>query len=151
MEHLLWRSILQGQHNPLSSAFLSIATRRLQAFEESVVAQVNGVLALSEGDASAFRHMFRSARVKVVAIGVPSRNFEPLDSEGLLVAGLGGGCFGLPKPVPSALRSPPFMQRNSRENPAGDGPAAGGHLDVQGLGTHPCASGHPFPPRGRSG
>ena len=77
VEHLLWRSILQGPHNPLSRAFLSIATRRLQAFEESVVAQVDGVLTLSEEDASAFRQMARSAHVEAVPIGVPSRYFEP--------------------------------------------------------------------------
>ncbi len=54
VENSLWMRILRNKRNPLVKMYLLIATNRLAKFEKKMAGKVDGIIAISEGDARTF-------------------------------------------------------------------------------------------------
>jgi glycosyltransferase involved in cell wall biosynthesis len=68
VESNIWLEFLKGVRDPLKRGWLRVASKRLLKYEQAMSAQVDGILAISPGDAEAFRKF---------APGIPLQTVPP--------------------------------------------------------------------------
>lgn len=75
VEHQLWQSNLLSVKNPVLKFLLSVATKRLENFENNIIVQVDGIMPLSPNDAEYFRQNAVRVPVAMVPIGIDPGRF----------------------------------------------------------------------------
>ena len=65
IEHLIWQRISAETKNPVKKWYLSHLARTLKNYEQKTVAEVDGILAISPGDAEYFESIMRNRKSKI--------------------------------------------------------------------------------------
>lgn len=81
VESDIWSEYLKCVRNPLKRGWLRIASERLLRYEREVAAQVDGILAISPGDAGAFREFAPGIPVQEVPPGFDPGIVKKTDPE----------------------------------------------------------------------
>ena len=79
IEYVIWQRYLKNVGNPLKKIILKIATGRLKKFEQSVVADLDGIIALTKEDAGLFNSFPGSTPAIIVPMGYDYDNIKGYD------------------------------------------------------------------------
>lgn len=72
IEHLIWFRLAHAANNPFKKRYLQLLARRLEAFENKVIHDVDGLVAISENDRQYFSNKGFSGPSVVIPAGMPS-------------------------------------------------------------------------------
>lgn len=79
VENQLWSNYLSKINNPFEKMFVSLATKRLTLFEKKTIKLVDGIVALSEEDATYFKNENSTIAIIAVPVGININKF-PINS-----------------------------------------------------------------------
>ena len=79
VEHIIWKRYLVNIRNPLKRLFLQRATERLKRFEQSVIEELDGIIALTKEDADLFSSFINNVPVVIVPLGYDYEKIEKYD------------------------------------------------------------------------
>lgn len=91
VEHIIWQRITENTDNPVKKAYLKHLTKTLKNYETTVAHDYDGIVAITETDASFFRSVLeinpaepgsiRSERVIAIPFGVDLSRFPDSDTD----------------------------------------------------------------------
>jgi polysaccharide biosynthesis protein PslH len=81
VENKVWSRFLEKQFNPFTRTYLRITTRRLEKFEKIMAGKVDGIIAISPGDAETFRNYAPQTAVTNIPIGFNFKDTEFYDPD----------------------------------------------------------------------
>ncbi len=76
VEHEVWERVANTMQNPLKAQYLRFMNRRLQRFELSALADFDGIVAITERDAEAFRGFGYTGRQVVAPVGLDCKDYD---------------------------------------------------------------------------
>lgn len=79
VESQVWMRYAEGVLNPVKRKYLKIITERLMKFEKDVTSSVDGIIAISPGDALTFKKWAPEVPVETIPVGIDFRRYEKYD------------------------------------------------------------------------
>lgn len=79
VEFIIWERYIKNVKNPLKKAILKIATDRLKKYEQTVIADLDGIIALTKEDADLFRSFSDKPQVLIIPMGYDYENIKKYD------------------------------------------------------------------------
>ncbi|MFM2267907.1 MAG: hypothetical protein RL757_1348, partial [Bacteroidota bacterium] len=76
VEHEVWERVANTMQNPLKAQYLRLMNRRLRRFELSALADFDGIVAITERDAEAFRGFGYAGRQVVAPVGLDCKDYD---------------------------------------------------------------------------
>jgi glycosyltransferase involved in cell wall biosynthesis len=77
VESIIWRRHFERANNPVRKAYFHLQYRRMGVFECDICRRAGHIIAVSEADSEAMRHLFGVERVSSVPTGVDIEYFNP--------------------------------------------------------------------------
>lgn len=77
VEHVIWDRYVETERRPWRRVYARLQAKRVREFERQSIAEYDGVLAISPGDADRLRRLQPTARVHLVPAGVERRDPLP--------------------------------------------------------------------------
>jgi len=79
VEFIIWERYIKNVKNPFKKAILKIATERLKNYEQTVVADLDGIIALTKEDAALFKSFSDKPQIIIVPMGYDYENIKKYD------------------------------------------------------------------------
>lgn len=79
VEYIIWERYIKNVRNPFKKAFLKIATKRLKNYEQTVVADLDGIIALTKEDADLFKSFSNKTPIIIVPMGYDYETIKKYD------------------------------------------------------------------------
>lgn len=79
VEYIIWERYIKGLRNPFKKVMLKIATKRLKKFEQTVTADLDGILVLTKEDADVFGSFSNKIPINIVPMGYDYEKIKNYD------------------------------------------------------------------------
>lgn len=79
VEYIIWERYIKNVRNPFKKVILKIATERLKKYEQTVIGDLDGIIALTKEDASLFRLFSKKPPISIVPMGYDYETIKSYD------------------------------------------------------------------------
>lgn len=79
VEYIIWERYIKNIRNPIKKIILKISIKRLKKYEQTVLADLDGIIALTEEDADLFRSFSNKTPIIIVPMGYDYENIKKYD------------------------------------------------------------------------
>jgi polysaccharide biosynthesis protein PslH len=82
VEYVIWQRLAASETNPFKKLYLDFLTKRLKQYELSMLNKYDGIIALTEEDASLCKKSGCTIPVEIIPVGIDTNNYKIEDSNG---------------------------------------------------------------------